>query len=250
MPLLPPLPPGLDPEIARSYLANLGFLAQCDLPDRPGPAYLLVAIRPVPTLRHYDPELIEYWVSRGGRGLRAEVHRNSRLPLESDFAWGLIRIVDRLVVSNEYLTFGGHLAAARIDGEVIAVFTSPAPILRRGGHSQGWDRGAESAGAFFGRLMPAVDYVPGFETALAAASPLTRFAAFVADTVGRYRRNPMLREAHSELWGLLQAEEGRLRSDNSVEYRAGLDLLQRMETAGSPRPASGRVNHSSSRANH
>ena len=33
-----------------------GFVAQPDLPDRPGPAFLLVALRPAPTLQHYRSE--------------------------------------------------------------------------------------------------------------------------------------------------------------------------------------------------
>jgi hypothetical protein len=55
---------------AAARLADLGFLASPDLPDRPGPAFLLVALRDRATLRHYDPEIVEYWVTREGRGTR------------------------------------------------------------------------------------------------------------------------------------------------------------------------------------
>ena len=43
------VPPGhpIDPTSASGLLANWGFLAEPDLPDRPGPAWLLLAIRPV-----------------------------------------------------------------------------------------------------------------------------------------------------------------------------------------------------------
>ena len=160
-----PLPQHLDPPGAASLLANLGFIACSDLPDRPGPAYLLVAFRPEPTLRHYDPELVSYWVTLAGRGAQRVLTRETELPVDTEFTWGLIRIVDRLKVSNEYLTFGGHLAAASIQDTTIAVFTSPTPLLRRGGHSQGWDHGAESVGAFFARLQVAVDYTPGLRGA-------------------------------------------------------------------------------------
>jgi hypothetical protein len=47
---------------AVGLVSDLGFLAGPDIPDRPGPAYLLVALRDHPTLRHYDPERIDYWV--------------------------------------------------------------------------------------------------------------------------------------------------------------------------------------------
>jgi hypothetical protein len=221
------LPSGLlqlDPVSAVTMLTDLGFLARPDLPDRPGPAYLLVALRDAPTLRHYDPEAVEYWISEGGRGVRQTLTRETRLPIDSEFSWGLIRIVDRLHVTNEYLTFGGRLTADAIDGVVIAVFTSPAPLLRRGGHSQGWDRGADNLGAYFARLMVPVDYAPGFERRVARADPISRYAAFLADAMARYRASSVLRAEQPELWSLLQAAERRLRTEHPVEWAAGEGL--------------------------
>lgn len=209
------------PSSAAPLLADLGFLSSSDLPDRPGPAYLLVAFREKPTLRHYDPESVEYWVSQGGRGTRRILTRASSLPVEADFSWGLIRIIDRLRVTNEYLTFGGHLSAEMVDGVAIAVFVSPAPLLRRGGHSQGWDPGAETLGAFFGRFLLAVDYTPGFEGRAADADPVTRYAAFVGDALARYRSSPILRAQQADLWNVLQVEERRLRANHPAEWAGG-----------------------------
>ncbi len=230
MTLLQPPPPDLDPAGAAAMLHDLGFIASADLPDRPGPAYLLVALRPQPTLRHYDPERIDYWVTAAGRGARRVLTRETDLPVEAEFAWGLIGIVDRLNVSNEYLTFGGHLVAASVDGTAVAVFTSSAPLFRRGGHSQGWDQGAESVGAFFGRLLVAVDYVPGFEARLAEAEPLDRYAAFISDITTRYRASPTLRSGHPELWALLGAEERRLRNDHPSQWAGGVALVGQIRT--------------------
>jgi hypothetical protein len=226
-----PAPPSLDPASAAGMLANLGFLASSDLPDRPGPAYLLVALRPAPTLHHYDPERIDYWASSGGSGVQRTLKRGSVVPADAVFSWGLIRIVDRLNVSNEYLTFGGHLEVGSVDDTTIAVFTSPAPLLRRGGHSQGWDHGAQSVGAYFGRLLVAVDYVKGFESRLAAAGPLARYASFVDDLMRRYRSSPDLRSGHPELWALVEAEERRLRRDHPEDWSAGERLLDEAEPA-------------------
>jgi hypothetical protein len=222
----PQAPFPLDPVGAAVSLAELGFLANPDLPDRSGPAYLLVAMRESPTLRHYDPEAVEYWVSKGGRGVRRTLTRSSRLPVDTEFSWGLIRIVDRLKVTNEYLTFGGRLFAGLVDGAVVAVFTSPAPLLRRGGHSQGWDQGADSLGAFFSRLLLAVDYAPGFEALAADARPVTRYAAFVGNAMDRYRSSPILRSVQSDLWRLLEAEERRLRTDDRAAWAQG-EVLRR-----------------------
>jgi hypothetical protein len=216
----------LDPASAAALLADLGFLASSDLPDRPGPAYLLVALRDAPTLRHFDPEAVEYWISEGDRGVRRSLTRQTRLPLDGPFSWGLVRIIDRLHVTNEYLTFGGRLTADTIGGVVVAVFTSPAPLLRRGGHSQGWDRGADNLGAYFARLMVPVDYAPGFERRVARADPTTRYAAFVADAMARCRASSVLRAGQPELSSLLETEERRLRTEYPGEWAAG-DILRR-----------------------
>ncbi len=213
-----------DPKDPASRIAEWGFLANPDLPDRPGPAYLLVALRPAPTLRHYDPESIEYWVTRDGRGERRELSRSTPMPRSEDFSWGMIRLVDRLRVTNEYLTFGGRLDAATVDDAVVAAFTSPAPLLRRGGHSQGWDAGADLVGAFFGRLMVAVDYVAGFEAAIAEASPAARYAAFIHDGVDR-RRPDRVSGTDGELGRLIRHEAVRMRSDRPDDWAAGARLL-------------------------
>ena len=129
-------------------------------------------------------------------------------------------------MTNEYLTFGGHLTAADIDGVTVAVITSPAPILRRGGHSQRWDEGAENVGAFFARLLLAVDYTTGFEQRLAMATPLTRYAAFLIDTATRYRASPSLRASHPDLWLLIENAERRLHADHPDDWTLGRDLLR------------------------
>ena len=215
---------------AAQRLAEFGFLAGPDLPDRPGPAYLLVALRDQPTLRHYDPERIEYWVTEGGRGVRRELTRETPLPIDRTFSWGMVRLVDRLSVTNEYLTFGGHLSAAEIDGATIVVLTSPVPMLRRGGHSQIWDEGTEELGAFFGRLVAAVDAYPDLEPRLSAADPLVRYAVFLADVVARYRDSPALRALEPRVWTLLRAEETLMRQDHGDAWRDGCAILA--ETRG------------------
>lgn len=215
----------VDPPAASVLLAEWGFLSRPDLPDQPGPAYLLAALRPTPTLRHFDPEAIEYWVSRDGKGVRRTLSRAIAMPFETDFAWGTIRVIDRLAISNEYLTFGGHLSAEAVDGFVVAVFCSDAPLPRRGGHSQRWDAGADNLAAFFARLTLAIDCVPGLEERVAAATPATRYGAFVRDQVARYRRSPTLRATDQDFANLMQAEEHRLQRQLPVDWAAGGDLL-------------------------
>jgi hypothetical protein len=212
-------------------LVHWGFLAHPDLPDQPGPAFLLVALRPVPTLEHYDPEAVDYWVTANGRGERRSLTASTPMPVSTTFSWGLIRLTDRLQVTNEYLTFGGRLDAAEIGGIVIAAFTSPAPLLRRGGHSQGLDIGADAVGAFFGRLMVAVDYQAGFEALLGDADPITRYAAFLQARRGR--RGAGAEAPLSELDRLLAREAARLESADAATWAAAERLLEVASAGGS-----------------
>lgn len=225
---MPNLPEIVDPRLAAKLLRPWGFLVDPDLPDRPGPAYLLVAIRARPTFQHYDPELVEYWVTdEHGRGVRETISYASRMPREVEFSWGRISILDRHGISNRYLTFGGTLRAERIDGEVICVFRSPAPLLRRGGHSQGWDSGAQSVGGYLGRFRAAAGYERTFERLAAETDPVTRYAAFVSEFVARYRGSAYLRDHYPRLWTIMVGEERRLRRDQPSAWQGG----QRLEAA-------------------
>jgi hypothetical protein len=212
---------------AAGKLANWGFLAHADLPDQPGPAWLLVALRDVPTFRHFDPELIELWVHREAVGQRLVVTRETRVPIERDFSWGTVRIVDRLGVSNEYVTFGGHVSADEIGDATVCVLSSPAPLLRRGGHSQPADVASFDLSAFFARLMIAVDYTPGFEAAFGEASALGRYAAFVGDFVTRYSASAILQGGQPDAYRVLRAEQTRLRAREPEAWAEG-ERLRRM----------------------
>ena len=80
---LAPPPDEVQPNlaVAAQRLAPWGFLADPDLPDRPGPASLIVALRERPTLRHYDPEVVEFWSTEDGRGAHETITRKTRVPL-------------------------------------------------------------------------------------------------------------------------------------------------------------------------
>jgi hypothetical protein len=221
-------------------LAHWGFLAHPDLPDAPGPAFLLVALRPVPTLEHFDPEAVDYWVSEGGHGERRTLTGVSRMPISETFSWGTIRLTDRLRVTNEYLTFGGRLDAASFGGVVMAAFTSPVPLLRRGGHSQGLDPAADMVGAFFGRLMVAVDYLPGFEAALAEARPTTRYAAFVHDRLARIRAGATVDATEDAVPALIRGEARRLATADPEAWQAGAELLAASAVTDDRTPAPAR----------
>jgi hypothetical protein len=218
-------PHGLDLEQAADALPEWGFLAEPGAPAGSGPGYLLVALRDEPTLDHFDPESVRYWVSTEGRGQPSLIDRWTPMPIQEEVSWGTITIVDRLRVTNEFLTFGGAVSAGREDGTIVAVFVSPAPMLRRGGHSQGWDLGAQSLGAHFGRLVAVAGQDRGFEAAAAHADPLARYAAFVADQVERGRRSERLRDSDPTAWRMFLGEARRLERTEPTHWREGQRLF-------------------------
>ena len=125
-----------------------------------------------------------------GAGL-PRLDRQARLPLDSSYAWGRISVSDRLGVGNGFISFGGQVRAALAgDGTAYVSFTSPAPILRVSGHSQGVDPLAAEAGAFFARIKIPIDFVPGTETLIAEASPLALYSAFVQTIRERMKARP------------------------------------------------------------
>jgi hypothetical protein len=102
--------------------------------------------------------------------------------------WGHVHVIDRIPVQNRFLTFGGNLRAAAVD-DCLSVLDlrSPAPIVLWGGHSQATDPLAAAVGAFFGRLMVPVDYVPGVAEKVDGLPPEVLYRAFLLDALARSR---------------------------------------------------------------
>lgn len=216
----------LGPAVGAELLAELGFLHVPGAPYAEGKAYLFVSLRPRPTLRHFDPERVDYWVTEAQRGVRASLDRLTSLPPASAFAWGCISVVDRLGMSNEYVSFGGALSVDKRERDRVAVFSSDAPILARGGHSQGWDPGAEEAAAFLARLRAAAGRSRELETRLAGLAPTAIYAAFVADSGARFRHSEALTDFRPHTLGRLRREEGRLKADAPPDWQEGAEVAR------------------------
>jgi hypothetical protein len=169
--------------LAAALLADLGFtLIQSDEPWEPGGSNLLVALRPTPTLRHFDPEIISFWIGREGRGRVSQLDRRTPVPLERRVEWGHVHVIDRLRIENRFLTFGGVLRTRAVRPDLTVVqLSSPGPIVRWGGHSQPNDPLASEIGAFFARLMVPVDFQPGAEAKLVDVPESVLYAMFLED---------------------------------------------------------------------
>lgn len=231
--------PAVLPEVAdgAARLAHLGFLLLSPFPPEPGhaPSRLFVSMRPKPTLQHFDVEHTRFWATGSDRrGHPQDLTVRDRTPIERTFAWGKIELVDRLGAENDFVTMGGHLVADRVDDEdvVVAAFTSPAPILRMGGHSQADDLVALEMGAFFARIMVPIDFNPAVEPALSAADPLTRYAAFVAFQRERYLGHLLLRKEHPRESAILWEEAERLRRAHPDAWQQGRRLMEVLALRG------------------
>ena len=214
---------------ASEQLRHLGFLLISPFLERSGEANLLVALRERPTQEHFDPEVVRFWrTGEDHRGHADELTIASPMPYQHAFTWGKLELTDRFGIENDFVSLGGTVTADRTPQGVIAIFHSPGPILRMGGHSQAVDRVALEMGAFFGRIMVPIDFQPGAEEEISSASPLERYAAFVAFEHDRYAAFEALRDEHPRQAEILREEAQRLRREHPDDWLAGERLLDRI----------------------
>lgn len=215
---------GLGTEAGAGLLDDLGFLLVPGPPLAVGRSYLFVAIRPQPTLRHFDPERIEFWITPSGHGVPAVVEWATREPAAGDHSWGPIRVIDRLGATNEFATFGGEMLVARLPEAKIVVFSSAAPIVACGGHSQDWAAGGREIHGFLGRIRAAADPRGALEQRIAALSPVARYAAFVADTLEHARLTELKTGWASGARPVLERERARLEGESASDWAGGVGL--------------------------
>jgi hypothetical protein len=210
----------LTPADAASVMRDLGFLVVAGTPGRDSTAYLLVAVRPRPTLEHYDPVAITYWAHLGLHDGPATLDGSSGVHDER-FSWGALRVTDRLGVANEFLSFGGSLRAARVDDALVAVFATPGPMVRRGGHSQGWDPGSAHLAAYHARLRACLGRDPRLEAWVSDMGPRARYSAYLASALSGFAETPAVSlDRHADL-GHLRAEADRLHREHPDDWITG-----------------------------
>lgn len=213
---------------AATRLADLGFLLlDGDYAGAWGRPRLLVALRDTPTLRHFDPEAIGYWWLDGDHGKLNWLDRTRPMPVDRPVSWGRVRVIDRVPVANQFLTFGGTLRARAIDATtIVAVLSSPAPILRWSGHSQGVDLLTDEVGAFLARLRVPIDATPGAEERIGRLAPLALYAAMLAESLPRLHRSRSLRAVQGGYFRFAVHEADRLRRDAPTAWDDGEALVR------------------------
>ena len=216
----------ITPAEGLGFVADLGFeLVHGDRLGTPGGANLIVAFREQPSDHHFDPESATYWAAEHGRGVKRDLDRSTALP-DPGFAWGRIVLTDRLGVVNTVLTFGGVVRLADTDQSTrVAVFGSPAPIERWGGHSQEHGVRADEVGAFFGRLRASICAGVALEALASSAAPLTLYAALICDVRARIEEHPTLGEARPGLVAWSREELATLEATAPASLPAAHALL-------------------------
>jgi hypothetical protein len=211
-------------------MGDLGFVAFRTPPGTPTPdSCLMVMLHDVPTLRHFDPEVVSFWATSAGRG-RVEIKDGSaRVPFAQEFSWGRIRIVDRIRARNSFVAFGGTLSGERMTGATLLVFRSPAPILRLAGHSQQEDRLAQEVMTFFGRLVPRLWTSADMERMVSTASALALYGAFLAHTGQRMSHSSILREAEGGDAAVVDRELSAMAAHHPAELAEGRRLLEELK---------------------
>lgn len=225
------------PAAAEDLLDHLGFtLLNSDRPGAEGGSQLHVGLRATPTLTHFDPESVASWTAAEGRGRPIAIDRRTSTGRRT-ILWGHVHVVDRLGVENRFLTFGGDLDIADATPDLRLIrHASPGPIVRWGGHSQGLDALAGEIGAFFGRLIVPVDYVPGGEARVTGEPAAHLYAAFLRDADAR-RREAVGRRAgsvgpgrdHDAFGAWLRNEVARVRGTHQDWWAAAGRLLDDLD---------------------
>ncbi len=193
---------------------------------------LLVALRREHHDRQFEPDWLLYWVAAAGRGVRRRLDRGSLEIGGAPFAWGTIRVFDRLSVFNTYVTFGGTVTVGHAsDGTLVAQFASPAPILRWTGRDQPPDVRAAEAECFFARIMVPIDFTSGAEALVSATSPLAVYAAMLADLEPRLAAERALDAPDARLAATVRHEAVRVRTSAASAWQEGRELLVRLGLA-------------------
>jgi hypothetical protein len=119
------------PSTLISQVENWGYiLLPPSHPESPGYTGLLVAMRPAPTGKHFDPENLHlHAVTIQNKIEGMTFDRNPTFTTEQRIIVGEIKIADRYNKVVEFFTFGGWLESAKYAQETIYSFRSSAPIM-------------------------------------------------------------------------------------------------------------------------
>ncbi len=225
--------PAISLDDASGLMADLGFVAFRTPPGDPVPeSCLTLMIRSKPTRRHFDPEVVTYWVHHGRAGQLEIVDLHTPPPVFERISWGKIQLADRFGITNSFVTFGGFLYSERMDPDaLLLVFRSSAPILRLAGHSQKRDVIADEILSFFARVVPHL-WSPGEEQLINSRTPEELYAAFLIHVRHRLDGSAALREAMSADVHMVDSELAIMAAHRPAGLATGERVLRELHLAG------------------
>lgn len=191
---------------------NLGFeLLERTHPDSPGYSGLIVAIRPHPTLQHFDPEAIHLLLAdSGGNVSQTDLHLSSHLEGPGRIVLGRLVVNDRVDKRLGFFTFGACLTVHSATEGSYFVIQSSAPVLELSGSLREGvaDQLAAETEALLARLHVQWGRRDGeFVQRLAQIDPLTFYIAAIHSILTMFAGSIALRNGSHALNSRLREEQ-------------------------------------------
>jgi hypothetical protein len=213
------------------HMAHWGFdLVDPVHPHCPGYRQLLVAMRPIPTHAHFDPEQLSLALLERNGVAHATLHRESSAEGPLQVCPGNATIADRVGKKLGFYLYGGTLEAVPVTQPqpyMLYRITSPAPILGRNGlmmHGQE-DALADSSEALFARLRAQSDDDDELLQRLTLLGPLPLYGGCIESLWTMYRASPTLPTAFSQFFRLLQIERRWLSTQSGLPHQTLEQML-------------------------
>jgi hypothetical protein len=178
-------------------------------PSSPGGSGLIVALRAVPTGKHFDPEKILLH-AQGMHG-QPELVQFTRKPptnFQHQVCVGDIQLVDRKNKSVDLFMFGGSLDAAEHTAETIYSLTSSAPIVLLVSNTASvQDQFVAEVLLEFSTLHARSRWSESeFKHQLAALEPFTLYSGVVHDLWRKYSSSNVMQRTSPVLYRMLAHE--------------------------------------------
>jgi hypothetical protein len=185
-------------------------------PHSPGYTGLLVAIRKIPTEKHFDPQTIRLRLRDKydqAKWTTLWLHSPQELPIKASVhvCPGEVMLRDRTDKRVDFFVFGGSLEAVSVPGETVYSLRSPAPILWLTDDPETVpDQLASETQALIGELQVRWGSdEEGFARRLAQVDPLQFYVATLQSILVRNERDHhALQEAFHEFYLALRKERG------------------------------------------
>jgi hypothetical protein len=177
--------------------------------DSPGGSGLLVALRKVPTGKHFDPKTMQIPLrDMHGMMKRRSLSLLSSGPDSDRVCPGHVRLSDRFDKRVEFFTFGGSLELISAPDAHVYALHSPAPVLELAAEEETVvdQLAAEVESLLAGAETHWEHDEHGFDRRMAEIEPLQFYMGTLHSLLGQYEHCHSLEEIYHELCAMLRQE--------------------------------------------